>query len=271
MFSFLKQYVLPPSPIDAICTQTASFRLEKKGPLILDLGTGTGIWAIEIADKVYGLRGEVCGVDLAWTQPAQIPINIEFLQRDVDLPWYDLAENVWDFVHIRMLNGGVTDWPSVYRRALRLLKRGQGWIEHLEIDLTPRCDDGSFPSNSALNYWTRVVLEATEQAGQRLSYNEETRLLLNQTGFEDIQEHIVKIPLNPWPTDQNMKEVGRWYNLGFSRGLQAMALAPLTRMKDWRIEQVNQLCDAARKEICCQSFHVYHNLHIWNARRPETI
>jgi ubiquinone/menaquinone biosynthesis C-methylase UbiE len=39
------------------------------GPRILDLGTGTGIWAIDMADKYFAQHAEVFGVDLSLIQP----------------------------------------------------------------------------------------------------------------------------------------------------------------------------------------------------------
>jgi 2-polyprenyl-3-methyl-5-hydroxy-6-metoxy-1,4-benzoquinol methylase len=38
---------------------------------ILDLGTGTGIWAIDMADKYFNDRAEVTGLDLVNIQPRQ--------------------------------------------------------------------------------------------------------------------------------------------------------------------------------------------------------
>jgi SAM-dependent methyltransferase len=42
-----------------------------RGPRILDLGTGTGIWAIDMADRYHQINGEVVGVDLSLIQPAK--------------------------------------------------------------------------------------------------------------------------------------------------------------------------------------------------------
>jgi tRNA1(Val) A37 N6-methylase TrmN6 len=53
-----------------------------KANRILDLGTGTGIWAIEIAEKYPGLS--VLGVDLSPIQPARFLPNVEFLIDDIE-------------------------------------------------------------------------------------------------------------------------------------------------------------------------------------------
>lgn len=278
-----RKYVLHEAPISIPLTQSIS--ASTTGPMILDLGTGTGIWAIEIAElaikikhsqivwqrysKYFTAHGKVYGIDLAWTQPPNIPANVTFLQRDIDLPWHGLGEDRWDLIHIRLLNGGVSDWRNIYNKCYRHLKPGIGWLEHTEIDLIPRCDDGSLPKDSALNYWTRLVIEATEEAGRSMSYNSSTGLMIEQSGLVDIHEQVIQAPLNTWPADPYFKELGRWYNLGLTQGLQALALAPLTRIKGWSVDDVNKLCNDVRKEISSRHYHVYHNIHVFRARRPN--
>ena len=80
------------------------------------------------------------------------------------------------------------------------------------------------------------------------------------TGFVDITEQIIRVPMNPWPADPHQKEIGRWYNLGLIQGMEAMSLAPLTRMCGWTKEQVDTLVAEAKREICSKKFHVYCNM-----------
>jgi hypothetical protein len=101
----------------------------------------------------------------------------------------------------------------------RHLKPGFGWLEHVEIDIVPRCDDNTLPANSALVSWANLLLDATARAYRPIAYNTETRAMLERTGFVEIQEQIIKVPLNPWPSDPHLKDIGRWYNLGLTQGL----------------------------------------------------
>jgi hypothetical protein len=81
---------------------------------ILDLGTGTGIWAIDMADKF--LHAEVLGLDLVNIQPERIPPNLRFrVPRDYESPW-SLGEDSWDLIHLRMACGSVTSWPELYQK-----------------------------------------------------------------------------------------------------------------------------------------------------------
>lgn len=143
---------------------------------------------------------------------------------------------------------------------LRHLKPGFGFMEHVEIDMEPRCDDGTLPANSSITTWTRLLLEATAHAYRPLAYNTETRSMLERAGFVDIEEQVIRIPLNPWPKDPFEKDIGRWYNLGLTQGLQALTLAPLTRMLNWTPEEVERLLVDVKREVCNKKYHVYCNL-----------
>ncbi|KAH7389151.1 methyltransferase LaeA [Cadophora sp. MPI-SDFR-AT-0126] len=239
-----------------------------KGPRILDLGCGTGIWAIDMAEKYYHHHAEVQGIDLALIQPAKIPPNLAFHQRDIESPWFWCDVDSWDLIHMRMLAGSISSWPATYAQIFRHLKPNYGWLEHVEIDMEPRCDDGTLPANSSLVQWSRLILDATERAYRPLAYNHETGPMLQRAGFVDIKEEVIKIPLNPWESDPHQKDIGRWYNLGLTQGLEALTTAPLTRMSQWSKADVDRLIADVKREVCSKKFHVYCNMHIWIARRP---
>src|SRR6187200_3186313 len=102
---------------------------------------------------------------------------------------------------------------------------GSGWIEHVEIDLEPRCDDQTLSSDSALVKWYHYLADATARVSRPIAYNHSTRQMLQTAGFIDIQEIVIRAPYNSWPNDPQKKEIGRWYNLGIIEGLDALSFA----------------------------------------------
>ena len=52
---------------------------------VLDIGTGTGIWAIDFADEHPA--AEVIGIDLSPIQPTWIPPNCMFVVDDAEENW----------------------------------------------------------------------------------------------------------------------------------------------------------------------------------------
>lgn len=80
---------------------------------ILDLGTGTGIWVIEVADQHP--QAQVKGIDLSPIQPTWIPPNATFEVDDYNTEWID--QEKYDLIHARELLGTVPDWVAMYRKA----------------------------------------------------------------------------------------------------------------------------------------------------------
>ncbi|KAF2662629.1 LaeA-like protein [Lophiostoma macrostomum CBS 122681] len=237
-------------------------------PRILDLGCGTGIWAIDMADQY--LHAEVLGMDLVNIQPEKIPPNLRFrVPRDYESLW-SLGEESFDLIHLRLACGSVCSWPDLYQKIFAHLKPGQGWIEHVEIDLKPRCADQTLAPDSAVVRWYDYLADATQRVDRPIAYNPDTRQLLENAGFIDIHEEVVRAPYNSWPNDPHQKEIGRWYNLGLTEGLEALSIAPFTRVNRWDPhEHVKPLIEAVRQQICNRKVHAYNNIHVWRARRPQ--
>src|SRR5436305_7176507 len=81
---------------------------------ILDIGTGTGIWAIEIADQYPS--ASVVGTDLSPVQPTTVPPNLKFEIDDFEGEW-TFPKDSFDFIHWRLLLASVSDYPKLFRQA----------------------------------------------------------------------------------------------------------------------------------------------------------
>ncbi|MCJ1468465.1 Secondary metabolism regulator lae1 [Pseudocyphellaria aurata] len=225
-------------------------------PRILDLGAGTGIWAIDMADKYPD--AEVVGIDLVNIQPERIPPNLRFrIPRDFESPWF-LGEDAWDLIHLRMGYGSISSWSEMYHNVFRHLKPGYGYFEQVEIDLRPRCDDGALPY--PVGQWYEYLEDATTRASRSIKYQENTKQLLEAQGFVDVQTQVIQVPLNSWPSDPHLKEIGRWYNLGLTEGLEAISLGPLTRVFRWPPADVRRLVGDVKSAICSKKHHIYNNM-----------
>ena len=87
---------------------------------VLDLGTGTGIWAIDFAEQFPS--ASVIGTDLSPIQPAWVPPNIRFEIEDYNDDW-TFEPNEFDFIHMRNLYGSVGDWQRLYKQVYELVVR----------------------------------------------------------------------------------------------------------------------------------------------------
>ena len=84
--------------------------------------------------------------------------------------------------------------------------------------------------------------------------------MLQQAGFVDIKETVIRAPLNPWPADPHQKDIGRWYNLGMTEGLEALSLGPLTRVSRWPVDSVKQIVRDVKRVMCNKKIHAYNNM-----------
>lgn len=58
----------------------APFTQENPPTKILDIGTGTGLWAVEMGDEYPSAH--IIGTDLSPVQPALVPPNVRFFVED---------------------------------------------------------------------------------------------------------------------------------------------------------------------------------------------
>ncbi|KAI0976685.1 methyltransferase LaeA [Xylaria arbuscula] len=239
-------------------------------PRILDLGCGTGIWAIDTADRLGGQGNYyIEGWDLNLTQPQSIPPNLYFSRRDIEEPWQGVELNSYDLIHMRALYGCIDDWPRLYRQAFEHLKPGSGLIEHVELDWRPQADGDPRPlAASKLAEWSHKVHQGFARAGKRLDMDPNTKTILEDIGFVDVEHKKIPIAYNPWPEDENKKEVARWFNLGLTQGLDGFSFEPVIQWLNYPEPEVRELIDGVKEDICRREWRTYCTLHIYAARRP---
>jgi len=82
---------------------------------VLDLGTGTGIWAIEFGER-YPHVDLVLGNDISPIQPTCVPPNVKFEAEDIErTPW--VYPEPFDYIFCRQLILSIADWPTLVKSA----------------------------------------------------------------------------------------------------------------------------------------------------------
>lgn len=193
---------------------------------VLDVGTGTGIWAIDFADEYPS--AEVIGSDLSPTQPSFVPPNLKFEVDDAEEPWVHPV-NHYDLVHVRALYGAIANWPAFYRNALRHIRPG-GWIDQLEMSIEFRSDDGTVTHDHVLAEWSRIFIEAGEIFGKTFRIAGLAKGYMQEAGFQNVTEERFKLPVGPWSKDKRLKKLGMWNLAHCEEGIEGWAMALLTRI-----------------------------------------
>ena len=102
---------------------------------MLDVGSGTGIWAMDMAQQFP--HAHILGVDIALTSlPQTLPGTCLFVQADI-LQGLPFPSHQFDFTHQRLLVGAIPAprWPEVVRELVRVT-RPHGWVELVEVGTT---------------------------------------------------------------------------------------------------------------------------------------
>ncbi|KAF7557744.1 hypothetical protein G7Z17_g368 [Cylindrodendrum hubeiense] len=236
---------------------------------VLDVGTGTGIWAIDMADTYPST--EVIGTDISPIQPAWVPPNCAFHIDDAQLEW-TFSAKTFDFVHIRALYGCIGDWTELYRQAYKVLVPG-GWLEdfemniHLHSDLPEIRDD----PDHVFKQWAKVFLEAMDRIGKtgRIAMGSNMRKHMEKAGFVDIVEKSFQVPCGAWSSDPRLKEVGL-YNLVFlDESLEGFALFLLKQIMGWEYVEIQVLVAKMRSAIRDAKIRPYYLVTNVYARKPE--
>jgi hypothetical protein len=178
----------------------------------------------------------VTGVDLSPIQPDWVPPNCHFEIDDVSLGW-TFPVSYFDFIHIRELFGCISDWDFFFAQAYKHTKPG-GWVEIVEHSVQPIADDDSMGPDHFYHTWGKTVVEMGELFGKSFTIWEESKERMERAGFVDVVEVRYKWPVNGWPKEEKLKNIGRWNQLRLMDGVEGFMLRLLTQ-----IGGVSVLCE----------------------------
>ncbi|KAH8896217.1 S-adenosyl-L-methionine-dependent methyltransferase [Thozetella sp. PMI_491] len=231
---------------------------------IIDLGTGTGIWAIDVADKFPS--AEVLGVDLSPIQPTWVPPNCKFLVDDIEDEWMN-GDN-WDFVHMRCISPWLKDTSKLLKTAYQNLKPG-AWIEIQEFDGRVNCDDGTIAPDAPLKRFYDLIPIAMAKFGTTFNAGENLREPLENAGFVNVNCKVLKVPFGPWPRNKTMRLIAHYCLLMMVDLMSAMAVKPFKKLETLNEVEIELLLAAAKKGIVDPKQHGYIKYFFWTAQKPE--
>ncbi|KAI9778816.1 MAG: hypothetical protein M1839_007906 [Geoglossum umbratile] len=220
---------------------------------VLDIGTGTGIWAIDFADEFPG--AEVIGTDLSPIQPSWVPPNVKFEVDDAEANW-TFPPDHFDFIHARTMGGSIANMDKLLAQCYEHLKPG-GWVELDEAEVWAKTDDNSLTPEHGMFRWIGFLDEASTKMGKKLNIADTFKDLVGTAGFKDVHDDVYKCPIGHWPKDKRLKELGAWGLLVTLEGLEPYSLALLTRVLGWDRLQIETMLAEVRKDLRDRRIHIY--------------
>ncbi|ESU14203.1 hypothetical protein FGSG_13239 [Fusarium graminearum PH-1] len=225
---------------------------DSKAKHILDIGTGTGIWAIDYADEHP--EAQVVGVDLSPIQPAFVPPNLTFMIEDIEDEWN--YSQSFDYIHSRFMSSALASWTDFLTKCYNNLAPG-GYMEIQEADLNLQSDDGTLKPDNVMLKSLRLLTEASVTFGRPYQDIPPLADIMKEVGFVDVVVKQFKWPINGWPKDKKDKLLGEWSLINMASGLEAFTMAPLTRAHGWTPEEVTLFLIDQRKALADKNTHAY--------------
>ncbi|KAK1147871.1 hypothetical protein N8T08_000385 [Aspergillus melleus] len=210
-------------------------------------------------------NARITGTDISPHQPSWVPANLTFEIDDAELDWN--FSHLFDLVHIQNLNGAIRDWPRMFRQAYDNLKPG-GYFEVKEGDISAKCDDGSIPKEWSLGTAEKESIRACNLLGQTLTAPEHLKQWMEEAGFVNVEERIFRLPMNTWPKDPELKEIGRYQCAQHLEAVSPFALGLLVEVLGWSREVTELFLVGVRDNIKDRSIHAYFTIRVVTGRRP---
>lgn len=227
---------------------------------IVDVGTGNGIWALEMASEQ--LNCKVIGLDLRPPSEQQgKPKNLNYHEADITEIW-PLESNSVDFIFQRNMGQSIQkdQWSHVLSEMLRVLKPG-GTIELVEADLihhnpgpVQRAFDEFYQNQCAEN-------------GLDFAFTGIINKELEAIGFSELDHRTLDIPIGEWPQDSELKQFGfinKEIQKAFLRNRKSFYVSK------WGITPEDY--ELAVQEVLTEfeDYHGFSRFNCWIAKKPAS-
>ncbi|KJZ71581.1 hypothetical protein HIM_09050 [Hirsutella minnesotensis 3608] len=238
--------------------------LDLAGRSILDIGTGTGQWAIDMADQDPSRT--IVGLDISPIQPEFVPPNVHFFVENVETDWRETAK--YHFIHLRGMSGSIQDWSSLFHKIYQALKPGGVMEAHETLPAVFSKNQDLAPDNPLVELM-RDLVDAHSKIGRPLDPVSSFRVCAEEAGFIDVSEKIVEIPLGNWPEDQQHKDIGEMLASSFRNGLHGLTAKAFRNILGRSEEEVEVFNAFVRRELDNNSNMATLRVVVFTAQKPE--
>ncbi|KAG9241700.1 S-adenosyl-L-methionine-dependent methyltransferase [Calycina marina] len=229
---------------------------------VLDIGTGTGLWATEFANE-YPMAN-VLGSDLSPIQPDFVPPNCRFEVDDVEDEW--LHSYKFDYIHGRALAFCFRSHETVFGHAFNALRPG-GWFEIQDVAIPMVALDETV-AGTAVELWVSRLIEGGRALGRDFTRVPTYKEILEDIGYVDVVERHFHWPVGTWAKGDKMKTLGAWMREDFLSGIQGASMGVMVKGLGMTVEEVEVFLVDVRNDIWSNRIHSYFPVHVVYGRKP---
>jgi len=232
---------------------------------VLDIATGTGLWALSIARSHPTTT--VLGTDLSPIQPSaeHLPPNCRFLIADCEDSWS--FSQKFDLIHGRALLSCFSKQRTVMASIFSALEKG-GYFELQDICFPCKSPDGTL-SGTSLEKWQGLMIDGLRNLGKEFENVKEYGNYMREAGFVNIVEKKYTWAIGPWITGRQRKVQASLWMQNFLDGIQGWSTVIIGRGMGWSPEQVQELLVGVRGDVGnWREVHAYVEMYVVYGRKP---
>ncbi|KAG8873299.1 hypothetical protein FRB98_009095 [Tulasnella sp. 332] len=247
---------------------------QERQPAVLDIGTGSGRWAVEMALQFPHI--EVLGIDLVppvLLDIDMIPYNCRFEVDDANLSMAH-HKDCFDVVQVRCADQGINDYNGFLYEVAQTIRPhgililcmgdGQFFTEDLvPFPVTEPGEEGN-SSTTSVKRFTIVSLMA------KCFLPPISRWLHSNPNYENIQLFDYYIPIGAWK--QGLDETETWVAEALKIDMMHVfeAFKPLLLTSGFSAEQVDRAVKGATEELRDQTIHAMMRWRYCTAIRRDS-
>jgi len=159
---------------------------------------------------------------------------------------------VFDYIHGRTLMNCFKDISTVFASAFKSLVPG-GCFEMQDGCMPFRSADGTLDNTTLLD-WCHKTLEGSSRVGRTWADPRSYKCIMEEVGFVDVTETKLKWPLNTWPRDPKLKQLGMWVREDMMEILPAVKKV-FTMGLGWSIVDTDIFVERAKADLMNRNIH----------------
>jgi len=188
---------------------------------ILEIGSGSGAWAIQAA-KAYP-EADVLAVDMNPLPARPLPSNVRFQDVNILEP-FPFPAGSFDIVHIRFVLCHLPHGHTVLPRIIDLVAPG-GWLLIDDIDFL-HAFEGLDTAPGVKRGFTGLIKSMESHDGDA-HFGKGLKSALESSGaFSDVNVNKVDVPMNPAPEDPALAALSKTMRQAFMNAVGAQKLNP---------------------------------------------
>jgi len=180
---------------------------------VLDLCTGTGTWAMEMAEEFPHVLFR--GMDIVPIATRYPLPNVVFEIDDITagFRWPDAT---FDFIHARDISLSIHEYPTIFPEVVRVLRPGGLLLScewEREILFHPdraEASDHALHAPASASFY-QVLNAALGNQGIQTVISQIPSYLHGTEAFHGITSSLIYVPVGIWPEDLAMRELGRGF------------------------------------------------------------